>query len=60
MDKYVLDVTIKIINQKRVITTTEVKDVVGLFVVKLRGLKTNIIFNKQLPLNEYDDNLMGN
>ena len=44
MDKYVLDITINMINQKRVITTTEVKDVVGKFVVKLRGLKTNIIF----------------
>ena len=60
MDKYVLDITIKIINKKRVIKTTEVKDVVGTFFVKLLGLKTNIIFNKQLPLNENDDNLMEN
>ena len=37
-------------------TTTEVKDTVGNFIVKLRGLKTNMIVkNKQLPLNENDN-----
>ena len=37
--------------------TTEVKNFAGTFVVKLRGLKTKIILkNKQLPLNENDNN----
>ena len=43
MDKYVLDIKIKIIDQGKGITTTEVKDVVGTFFVKLRGLKKNMI-----------------
>ena len=42
MDKYVLDITIEIINQKKVMTTTEVNDVVGNFVAKLRGIETKI------------------
>ena len=41
--------------------TTEVKDVVGNFVVKLCRLKKYMIFkNKQLPLNENDNNFGGN
>ena len=38
MEKSVLDITIKIINQKKGITKTEVKGVEGTFAVKLRGL----------------------
>ena len=38
MEKYVLDLKIKMRNQKKIIMTTEVKDVVGGFVVDLRGL----------------------
>ena len=38
MEKYVLDLKIKMRNQKKIIMTTEVKDVVGGFVVELRGL----------------------
>ena len=38
-------------------TTNEVKDVVRIFVVKLRGLNIeNKIFNTQLPLNVNDNN----
>ena len=38
-------------------TTTEVKDVVGTFFVKLRGLNIeNNFLNTQLPLNENDNN----
>ena len=38
MEKLLLDITIKIRNQKKEIKNTEVKDVVGTFVIKLRGL----------------------
>ena len=38
MEKYVLDITIKIRTWKKGMTTTEVQDAMGSFVVKLRGL----------------------
>ena len=42
-------------------TTIEVKDVVGTFVVKLRGNNIeNNFLNTQLSLNENDNNLMEN
>ena len=42
-------------------TKIEVKDVVGTFVVKLRGNNTeNNFLNTQLSLNENDNNLMEN
>ena len=41
-------------------TTTEVNYVVGNVFVKLRGLKTKMIYYyKQLPLNENDNNFDG-
>ena len=46
----------KIRGHKKVTTTTEDKDVVGTFVVNLRGLKTNKLFYKKLPHNEKDIN----
>ena len=56
MEKSALYLTIEIINQKKVMATTEVKNFVGTFVVKLRGLNTRMIFYKQLPLNENGHN----
>ena len=38
MEKSVLGITIKIINQKKVMTKTEVQNFAGSFVVKLRSL----------------------
>ena len=35
MEKYVFDITIKIINHKKGMTTTEVNDVVGTFFYKV-------------------------
>ena len=61
MEKSILDLTKQIRNQKKWMPTTEVKDVVGNFVVKLCRLKKYMIFkNKQLPLNENDNNFGGN
>ena len=40
MEKYVFDITIKIINHKKGMTTTEVNDVVGTFLIKLLGQNT--------------------
>ena len=41
-------------------TTTEVKNVLGDFLVKLRGLNIeNIKKNTQLPLNENNNNFVG-
>ena len=44
MEKYVLDIKIKISNHKKGMTTTEVKDVVGNFSVKLRGMNASKVF----------------
>ena len=38
MEKSLLNITINIINQKKGMTATEVKDVDGNFVVNLRGM----------------------
>ena len=38
MDKSVLDITVRVINQKKGITTTELNYIDGNFVVNLRGL----------------------
>ena len=44
-------------NMKQGITTTDVSDIDGTFVVKLRGLNfENIFKNTRLPLNEDDNN----
>ena len=56
MEKYLLDTTLRIGNQKKVMTTAQVNDVVGTLVVKLRGMKTKNILYKQLPLNENENN----
>ena len=57
MEKSVLDLTVKMRNQKKGMTKTEVKDINGTFVVKLRGLNLgNKYFNTLLPLNEDDNN----
>ena len=44
MEKSIFDLTIKIRNQKQLMKTTKVKDVVGAFVTKLRDLKTKMVF----------------
>ena len=55
MDKPVFDIALRIITQIKRITTTEVNDFVGTFVVNLLGLKTkNQLLNEQSPLNEND------
>ena len=41
MEKFLLDLTIKVINQEKVMTTTEVQYVVGSFAVKLRDLNVS-------------------
>ena len=61
MEKSIFDLTIKIRNQKQLMKTTKVKDVVGAFVTKLRDLKTKMVFfYKNLPPNENDDSFDGN
>ena len=57
VSKSVLDLTIYMGNQKKVMTTTEVKDVVGKFVSKLHNLKNVIYIYKELPLDENDNNI---
>ena len=44
MEKSVLDITVKMINHKKGITKTEVKDIDGTFVVKLHGLNIRNVF----------------
>ena len=44
MDKSALGLTINIRNKKKGMTTTEVRDVDGTFVVKLRGLNIEKVF----------------
>ena len=44
MDKSALGLTINIRNKKKGMTTTEVRDVDGTFVVKLRGLNIDKVF----------------
>ena len=44
MDKSALGLTINIRNKKKGMTTTEVRDVDGTFVVKLRGLNIGKVF----------------
>ena len=54
MEKFVFDLTVNIIGQKKVTTKTEVCDVVGTFAVYLCGLKTKNHL-KKLPLNENEE-----
>ena len=49
-NKYLLYIAIKIRTQKKIITTTGVQDVVGSFVVKLRGLNVWNVFKIQNDL----------
>ena len=44
MGKSVLNLTVKIRNQEKVMTNTEVKDIDGSFVVKFRGLNFENLF----------------
>ena len=58
MEKSVLDITDTSRHQKMGLTTSDVRDVEGTFVVKLRAQKIDSHFlYTQLPLNEYDTNL---
>ena len=45
MEKYVLNIILKIRNKKKIMTATEINDVLGDFVVKLCGLKMKDKFN---------------
>ena len=58
MEKSVLDMTDSLRHQKLGLTTSESRDVQGIFVVELRAQKTDSNFlNTQLPLNEYGKNI---
>ena len=58
MDKSVLDITYILRHQKQELTTSDVRYVEGIFVVKLRAQNVDSHFlNTQLPLNEDDKNL---
>ena len=57
-EKHVLDLKDSLRHQKLGLTTSESRDVQGIFVVKLRAQKTDSRFlNTQLPLNEDGNNL---
>ena len=56
MEKSVLDITDSVRHQKQELTTSDVSNIEGIFVVKLRGLNIDThSFNTKLPLKE-DDN----
>ena len=58
MQKSVLDMTESLIHQQLGLSTSESRDVQGIFVVKLRAQKTDSHYlNTQLPLNEDGKNL---
>ena len=60
MQKSVVDLTVRMRNMKKEMTTTEVKYIDGTFVVKVRGLNIdNYFLNRQLPLNEDGNILYG-
>ena len=57
MEILVFNITVKIINQKKGMKTTEVNDIDRNFVVKLRGMNNEDNFlNTQLSLNECENN----
>ena len=57
MEKSVLDITEILRHQKQGFTTSDVRYVEGIFVVKLRAQKIDSHFlSTQLPLNEDDNN----
>ena len=59
MEKSLLDITYRLRHQKQVLTTSDVRDIEGIFVVELRVQKFDSHFlNTQLPLNE-DGNDLG-
>ena len=58
MEKSVLDITDSLRHQKLGLTTSESRDVQGIFVVNLRAQKVDShFFNTQLPLNEDGNDL---
>ena len=57
MEKSVLDITDSLRHQKQGLTTSDVRDIEGIFVVKLRAQNIDShFFYTQLPLNEDDNN----
>ena len=55
MEKSVLDITYSLRHQKQGLTTSDVRDIEGIFVVKLCAQKIDShFFYTQLPLNEDD------
>ena len=58
MDKSLLDITYRLIHQKQGLTTSYVRDIEAIFVVKLCAHNIDShFFYTQLPLNKYDKNL---
>ena len=58
MQKSVLDITYRVRHQKQKLTTSDVKDIGGTFVVKSRGQNIQgCFFFRQLSLNEDDKKL---
>ena len=59
-EKSLLDIADTVRHQKQVLTTSDVRDIEGAFVVKLRYQNINThFFYTQLPMNE-DDNFLKN
>ena len=57
MEKLVLDITDRLRHHKQVLTASDVRDIEGISVVKLRGQNIDChFFYTQLPLNDDDDN----
>ena len=57
MEKSVLDITDSLRHQKQGLTTSDVRYIGGIFVVKLSAPNIDsIFFYTQLPLNEDDNN----
>ena len=57
MEKSVMDITDSLRNQKQVLTTSDVRDIEIIFVVKLRAQNIDShFFYTKLPLNEDDTN----
>ena len=56
MEKYVHDLTLKILNHKKEMTKTRIHYFVGSFVVKLIGVEADNHFYKQFTLNYNENN----
>ena len=58
MEKLVVDIIDRLRHHKQVLTASDVRDIEGIFVVKLRSQKVDShFFNTQLRLNEDGNDL---